>query len=127
MGKMKSPHEFLLAYFGARTAQIEQELANRQLFRQKYFACECRWESRADVLEASNLEAIDSIEQTEDGGAVAITARGAMPKLRYTLIRVEGSWLIRKIQPSCANCQGIQAKSTCEICSGTGWLEVPDL
>lgn len=123
---METVADFLSRYFQARTDEIEREETLRRPFRQKYFSEHCIWESRPNAVEYSKSEKIASTENV-NGQEIAITQRAeGLPKLRYTLQQTQDGWIIQKIQPSCANCDGVAGHGNCEICNGNGWLYVPD-
>lgn len=123
---METGSDFLSGYFQARTQELQREVAARRPFRQKYFSELCIWESMPNAVEYSKSEEVISI-QNVNGQAIAVTQRAqGLPKLRYTLQRTGDAWLILKVQPSCAKCDGVPGETDCEICNGSGWLYLPD-
>lgn len=109
---MQSPEDFMKGFFAARTAEIRRELEYRVPFRKKCFTDDCYWDSRSGSTERSEGEVIVEVCNT-DGEVRVITQEIApFPRLRYTLIQSNDSWLIQCVET---------------FIEGQGWLGERDL
>src|ERR1035437_7746859 len=121
-------HEFFLT----RIVEEKTHQANRSPFRRKYFAENCRYDSRADTLRRMESERIVVIDDGESDSRVTTEQTfhysGGIRKirLRYHLQLLNGDWLIRDVQSACLVCEG-RGDSNCPYCKGKQWLDTEQI
>jgi hypothetical protein len=118
---MQSIEEFMLEYFQARSAEIKRDLAERAVFRQKYFANDCLWDSRTGVLERSESESVESVSGSDDIFLVISSNENLPKRLRYHIAAEGIRWLIQEVEVECLYCKS-EGDTSCVFCRGTGWL-----
>ena len=120
--------QFMAQYFRDRTELILAEIERRSPHRQKYFASDCRWDSRKGTIESSQSEQITSVSQA-DGETLVVTTGKKQDTiffpLRYHLRPNGETWLIYQVEFQCPGCHGtgiaLQGSGACQICGGKGW------
>jgi hypothetical protein len=125
---MQQVEEFIGQLLHARIEEEKRILANRALYRQKFFTPGCRWDSRAFTLEMIETERIISIEGSESEAAViteytasVVPPSARINRRRYHLKAGGDRWLISDVDHQCTLCHG-QGDETCFGCKGKHWL-----
>jgi hypothetical protein len=114
---MQSIEEFMQQYFDDRIVDEKREQASRVPFRRKFHTEDCRWDSRAGVLETMQSEKVLSMSSSETGAEV-ITSRetcSLTQRLRYHLQPVGNGWLIGSVDFSCPLCGAERGKDSCIV------------
>ena len=125
---MTTIEHFMSQYFRDRTELILAEIERRSPHRQKYFAADCRWDSRKGTVESSHSEQVVSVSEA-DGETLVVTTGQKQDTiffpLRYHLRPDGASWLIHQVEFQCPSCRGsgiaVHSSGACVICSGKGW------
>src|ERR1017187_4332090 len=126
---MQSAEEFMRDFFCARTKEIKSDSERRSVFRRKFFADACRWDSRKGAIERSEAERIESMwKYDSDDSEVRVITREIIPfpRLCYHLKMVGAIWLIQNVDVECMNCSGNAGNTACLACLGKGWLHQED-
>lgn len=126
---MQSAEEFMLNFFRERIAEEKREQESRSPFRRKFYANDCRHDSRAGTLATIESERIVSLSST-DTKAEVVTEQDLHPsisgfehfRIRYHLQLTGERWLIHSVDPWCFQCCGTPGKTACFACGGEGWL-----
>ena len=118
---MQTVEEFMADFFQARTAQLQSEAENRTAFRQRFYAQDCNWDSRAGSVERSANERDVDVSTSDDVTYVVTEGTDPWPELRYHVHFVNGAWLIARVDGQCFACCGGIGATEC-ICKGTGWI-----
>lgn len=126
---MQQVKEFIQGLFSARLSEMKRELASRLPYRQKFFTADCRWDSRAGILEMIESEKIVSIDESASEATVVtmhsvsfISSGNKTHRLRYHLKAVDDNWLIWLVENECPACNG-QGDESCIYCKGKHWLD----
>jgi hypothetical protein len=121
---MQSPEEFMQQYFDARLVQEMRERQSRVPFRERFYAADCRWDSRDSSLGMFQSETILRVVSTESTAEVVSTRtlRCDAHQLRYHLNRHGNSWLITSVDLWCRSCGGEAGRADCKVCRGVGWI-----
>ena len=93
--------QFMAQYFRDRTRLIQAEIELRSPHRQKYFASDCRWDSRQGTVESSQAEQIVSVSQADAETVVVTTGKHHKTTffpLRYHLRPSGDGWLIHQVE-----------------------------
>ena|SRR6185437_2844276 len=121
---MQSPEEFLKRYFDERLAEEMRERASRVPFRERFYAADCRWDSRDSSVGMFQSEVILRVMASEPTVKV-VTARALhcdAHQIRYHLRRHGVSWLIVSVDLWCRSCGGEEGHTDCKTCHGAGWI-----
>ncbi len=124
---MRTIESFMSDYFHAKILDEQRYQADRAAFRRKFFAADCRYDSRAGTLTKLQSERIISIEKGESDSKVIseqdFSFRGNIRKIRlkYHLRPSEEDWLIREVQTGCLVCEG-RGDKDCPYCHGAQWV-----
>jgi hypothetical protein len=125
---MQKVEEFMQELFRSRIAEEKKILAERVGYRQRFFAPDCRWDSRIFTLEMIESERIVSIGTSSSGVEVvteysaSVSPRSArISRRRYDLRAAGDSWLICSVGLQCPHCHG-QGDEECLGCKGKHWL-----
>jgi hypothetical protein len=121
---MQSPEEFIQEYFDKRLVEEMRERESRLPFRQRFYAAECRWDSRDSSVEMFQSEMILRVIASEPTAKVvtARTLRCDAHQVRYHLSRRDDSWLIVSVDLWCRSCSGEEGHTDCKTCHGAGWI-----
>jgi hypothetical protein len=126
---MRQVDEFMLEFFRARIAEERRHQASRLPFRNKFFADDCWYDSRADTLRRIESEKIISIEKRKPG-CIVITeqalcnSRGVKAmRFRYHLQAAGDDWIIRDVFTGCVVC-GARGDTSCPCCKGEQWINL---
>jgi hypothetical protein len=122
--RMQSPDEFMQQYFDGRLVEEMRERASRAPFRQRFYAADCRWDSRDSSLGMFQSEIVLRVT-TSDSVAQVVTAqtlRCDAHQVRYHLRRQSVSWLIASVDLWCRSCRGQEGRTDCKTCHGMGWI-----
>jgi transcriptional regulator with GAF, ATPase, and Fis domain len=121
---MKSPEEFMQQYFVERLVEEMRERASRLPFRERFYAADCRWDSRDSSVGMFQSEMILRVIESE-ATAKVVTARSLRcdaHQVRYHLRRHDVSWLIVSVDLWCRSCGGEEGHTDCKTCHGAGWV-----
>ena len=124
---MHHVEDFMREYFSARIAEEQRHQTSRLPFRNKFYADDCRYDSRADTLMRMESEKIVSIDDGKSDSMV-ITEQtrcnsGGIKKMsfRYHLQTVNEGWVIRAVDIACVVCGG-RGDNSCPYCKGKRWV-----
>lgn len=124
---MQQVEDFMRDLFVTRITEEKQILANRASYRQKFFSCDCYWDSRTGTLKMIETEQILNIQRT-DSEATVITeykvpyyiSDDRAYRHRYHLKLGSDNWLIWLVENECPACRG-QGDESCIYCKGKHW------
>ncbi len=114
-------------FFAARLSEERRHQASRAPFRLRFFANDCRYDSRVETLRRMESEHITQVDEEKSGSYVVTEqtfhySAGKKPiRLRYHLQRLNDDWLIRDVQTACFVCDGY-GDANCSYCKGKQWL-----
>ena len=86
------------SFFAARTEEIKRELEARAGYRKKFFTEDCWWDSRRRSVERSEAEKIVKICNSETEKTVETEETKPFTALRYVLVPIDQSWLIKRVE-----------------------------
>jgi len=112
--------QFIHNCFHERTEALKRRLEIHQVYRQRFYRSECRFDSRQGVIEKSEGEKIVNVTPT-DVGATIVTTGETIYRSRYHLNSSAENWLIQEVDMECAFCRGTGLSAGCSKCGGTGW------
>jgi hypothetical protein len=122
--RVQSPEEFMQQYFEERLVEEMRERTSRVPFRERFYAADCRWDSRDSSLGMFQSEIILRVTTSEPTAQVvtAATLRCDAHQVRYHLRRKGVSWLIVSVDLWCRSCGGEEGRTDCKTCNGVGWI-----
>ena len=113
-------------FFRARIAEEKRFQEDRLPFRKKFFADECRYDSRVDTIRKFESEKVIDVDEGKFDSHViteqAFHYSGGEKtiRLRYQLQATADDWLIRSVQTACYVCDG-RGDRKCPVCNGKRW------
>jgi hypothetical protein len=124
---MQAAKDFMREFFQERIVEHQREMANRAPFRRRFFASDCKWDSRSRTLEEMQSEDIVSVDEANSKAKVITLSKSPFFKAgaqehrkRYHLQPMDNSWLIRFVEIECPVCHGL-GDANCISCKGTHW------
>ena len=97
--------QFMAQYFQDRTRLIQAEIESRSPHRQKYFASDCRWDSRQGTVESSQAEQIVSVSQADEETVVVTTGKHYKTSFPIAVSFASepsgDGWLIHQVESGC--------------------------
>jgi hypothetical protein len=113
--------KFMQNCFQERTAALKRCLKIHQVFRQRFYASECTFDSRAGTVERSEAETIVDISPSDIGIGV-VTTGYHINRSRYHLKSSGEGWLIHEVDMECNHCGKVGVVRGCPFCGGSGWV-----